>query len=276
MLISFTGVWITLADAGAVRSAFLRNAYALPFLITIGWRDRSRRPRIIPLAVAIGCLEGVEIVLYHAAVEIAGVGLSTLLVNLQLVFVALGAHCFFGEAIGRRFWVGAAMVCAGLLSLGFEGRHVPGTLGGAALAVIAACFYAAYILGLHRVRRMNAGVSAYDILISVTPGILAVTAVAAIVQGSWIPPAGLRANLWLAVLAIGTPVTGWWLITSAVDTLRAVTISAVLLLQPVLAIVWGILLFGEGAQPSRVSGLLIVVTGIAVTIDTKPAAPPRG
>gem|GEM_PF-2102977 len=44
--ISFTGIFVALAEVGPVTAAFFRAAYALPLLVVVrmAWRRRDRRP----------------------------------------------------------------------------------------------------------------------------------------------------------------------------------------------------------------------------------------
>ncbi len=78
---------------------------------------------------------------------------STLLVNLAPVFVALGGRLLFGERFTYTFLVGMAVALAGaVLLVGGDLGLGPRQLFGDALAVLAAVFYAGYILSVSRLR----------------------------------------------------------------------------------------------------------------------------
>lgn len=68
----------------------------------------------------------------------------------------------------------------------------------------------------------------------------------------------------MIALALCTPVLGWWLLTSSIHKLPASFTSVTLLLQPALALVWGVLLLGEPLDARKAIGCACVLVGIIV------------
>lgn len=282
-LLSLTGVFVQLADVEATRSAFLRNVYALPLLLTIVWYRARREGRglaslfIAPIA-ALGLLEGLEVVAYHAAVSAVGVGPATVLASMQVLFVVGLARLAFGERPGRRFWFAlpVALVGVALINVPSGSRGGAGSWYGTAIGLGAAALYASYLVGLRAVRQRYDQVTTPTILLSATLGIVTAVAAAATTTGTAQPPPSAAANLWLLALAVNTPVLAWWLITDALPQLPATATSLLLLLQPTLAIVWGMVLFGEAATTARIAGLALALAATAVVAadSNRPSPPP--
>ncbi len=285
VLISFSAVWVRLADVEAARSAFLRGAYALPVLAVLvvlraraGADDGQRWFR--PVAVLAGLFLGLDLIAWHGSIAIIGAGLGTVLPNLQVVFVGLVGVVLFRERPAKGFWIALPVVLIGIWLLAAVG-HPIGDDGnvpfGVGLGVVAGITYAVSLVVLRLSRSRGRASSAVGVLWSLTLGATVVTGVNAAVQGT-LGPAGWPADAWLLTLSIGSQVVGWLLLTSAIHRLPAAATSVALLLQPVLALGWGALLLGEPVGLPQVLGAAIVLTGVALAhqaVRNIHVAPPR-
>jgi drug/metabolite transporter (DMT)-like permease len=70
------------------------------------------------------------------------------------------------------------------------------------------------------------------------------------------------AHGWLIALALTAQVFGWLLIGHALPRLPAVEIATIILLQPVLTIVWGAIIFSESPSLLQLIGAAIVLGGV--------------
>lgn len=269
VLISFSGVWVRLADVEAVRSAFLRNAYALPLLLVLAWwarRAERSGPLLMPVAVAAGVLLGIDLIAYHAGIGIIGAGLGTLLPNLQVVVVGILALLIFDERPHPAFWFALPLVLAGVWLVGATGKAVTvdgRVLLGVAFGVVSAVFYGGFIAVLRLARLRRPGADAYQTVASATVGAALGTGVAAAWQGVAAPVGAWPADGWLVVLALGSQVAGWLLLTSSIHRLPAALTSVALLLQPILAMVWGAVLLDEPIGWPQVGGAGVLLVGVA-------------
>lgn len=267
VLISFSGVYVRLADVEAVRSAFLRNAYALPALLAIvAWRRRPLGGAFVPLAAVAGTFLAVDLIAFHASIGLIGAGLGTVLPNLQVVVVALVSVAVFRERPHPAFWFALPVVLGGVWLLGSTGRAVEagGSVpAGVALGVLSGVFYAAFIvvLRLSRVRRPAA--TAPATVASATFGAAVVTGLVAASQGVAAPAGSWPADGWLVALALGSQVAGWLLLTSSIHELPAAVTSVALVVQPALALVWGALLLGEPLGAPQFAGAAVLLLGVA-------------
>jgi len=272
VLISFSGVWVRLADVEVARSAFLRGAYALPVIAVLVAVARRRSvdarlvPWVLPWALAGGVLLGIDLVAWHAAIEIVGAGLGTVLPNMQVVFVGLAGVLFFRERPPVGFWIALPIVLSGIWILSVVGRPVltDGSVPlGVLYGVVAAITYAGALVLLRVSRGRQPRAPSVAFLFSLTVGATVAMGAAAASQGV-AAPAGWPADGWLLLLALGSQVVGWLLLTSSIHLLPAAATSVALLLQPVLALVWGRVLLGEPLGFPQVGGAAVVLLGVAI------------
>jgi drug/metabolite transporter (DMT)-like permease len=148
---------------------------------------------------------------------------------------------------------------------------------GAVLGLVAAAAYSGFLLLLragNRDRRHRAGA----LLDATVIGGLG-AAMAGLMLGdidlvpSW-PEHG-----WLVILALNSQVVGWLLISYALPRLPAIVTSVLLLLQPVSAVLLGVVLLGEEPSLLQLAGVGLVLAGIVVatvgdTADRRRASTP--
>lgn len=277
VMISFSAVWVRLADVEVMRSAFLRTGYALPVLavlVAVSGRRTVAAARSgagaarwwLPLGFLAGILLGLDFVAWHATIAIVGAGLGTVLPNLQVVFVGVAGVLLFRERPAAPFWVGLPVVLTGVWLLGAFGRSI--VVGGSVpwgivWGVVTALLYAGALIVLRLTRARTPSAASVSVLWSLTLGATLATFVPAAATGV-AGPAGWPADGWLVVLAVGSQVVGWLILTTSIHHLPAAATSVALLLQPVLALVWGALLLGEPLGGAQLAGAATVLLGVAL------------
>lgn len=265
--ISFSAIYFALSDVDPITGAIFRTVYALPVLLAIWWigRDRDRRPaRRRWLAGAAGLMLGVDIILWHQAIDFIGTGLATLIANSQVVWVGIGAWVVHREKPSRRTLATVPVILFGVAlvsGLGQDGAYGSNPVLGAALALIAALFYSSFILGFRASNQDHAPPAGP--LLEATSGALVSALVLALVFGrgvDFVPT--FPAHGWLIALALTAQVFGWLLIGYALPRLPAVETATIILLQPVLTMVWGALIFGERPSLLQMTGAALVLGGV--------------
>lgn len=283
-IISFSAILFAAADVAPTTGAFFRAAYAVPVLWAIWFRTRSkdsRDPRARWLARAAGVMLGLDFITWHLSIDHIGAGLGTLLANSQVVLVPLLAWMIFGEKPSRVVAVAIPVLFAGVALVSGLGRSdsfgenpVLGTVFG----LIAALMYSGYLLALRHSNQAQA--PAAGSLFDATLG-AAVTCLLAgpIVGGLDLVPAW-PSHGWLLVLALGPQVLGWLAISYALPRLPAAETSTFILLQPVLTMVWGALIFAERPSALQLLGAGLVLVGVgAVAVFSarrRPVEEPAG
>jgi drug/metabolite transporter (DMT)-like permease len=269
LVIAFSGILVRLAEVSPSTAAFFRCAYALPALVLLAWlEDRrfGRRPlrERVPLWVA-GLMFAADLTFWHHSIEAVGAGLATVLGNIQVLFVGLLAWAALGERPDNRALASTPVVFAGVILIsGVVGTGAYGDdpLMGVIFGLLTAITYALFILILRQgnvdVRR-PAGP-----LFDATLSAAIFSALGGIVVGDiqWMP--GLESQAWLVLLALSSQVLGWLLISVSLPRLPAVLTSIVLMLQPVSTVFLGALLLSEAPSAIQLTGVAIVIAGVAV------------
>ena len=265
--ISFSAVFIRLADVSPVTATFYRAVYAIPVLFVI-WltsraRDtRTRRERLV--AFGSGLFLAVDLNLWHESIALVGAGLGTVIPNVQIVFVALAAWLMHGDRPRARTMVMIGVVLAGVvLTSGLARSDAYGTrpVAGVALGVAAGLCYAIFLIVF---RASNRGlVPPAAPLLDATLGMAAGALLCVGFDPEFTLTVSREAHLWLVALALVSQVVGWLFIGTALPRLPAVATSVMLLIQPVFAIVWGVLLFNERQSVLQWIGSAVVLAGVA-------------
>jgi drug/metabolite transporter (DMT)-like permease len=280
--ISFSPILIRAAGDGSdMTIAFFRALYALPFLALIYWRrrDRDERPRRSRvLAIVSGVFLALDLAFWHASIRQLGAGLATVIVYVQVVFVALLAWLLLGEKPARRSVALLPLILLGIFLISGAGStdaygDNPGL--GTVQALVAGLLYALFLLFLRESGRGHTAPPSGPLL-DATIGTAAVALVIGFLTEpdfSVVPSWPLHG--WLLLLALIAQVVGWLIITRAMPHLPALDTSMLLLGQPMLAIFWAGMIFDESLGTGQWLGVLLVLTGLTIFSVTKaPSADP--
>jgi drug/metabolite transporter (DMT)-like permease len=222
--------------------------------------------RAIALAALAGVLLAADFAAWHRSIARIGGGMATILGNTQVFWVALVGVVAFGEAGGRRL---ALAIAGGIVGVAL----LAGAADGAAdradpLGVFQGCLtgalYASFLLVLrHSARRAEPLSPAVRMLwVSLACGLASVAVAGA--TGERVVPSDGRSLAYLVGLALVAQVVGWMLITSGLPHVPVSQAGLLLLLQPTLSALWGVLLFGERLGPWQALGAAVTLAAIYV------------
>ena len=267
VLISFSAVFIRLADVSASTAAFFRPFYALPvifvlYLLTRAADTRSRKERIATLFA--GGLMGLSFTLWNYSIGYVGAGLATVLGNTQVLFVGLFAWWVFRERPPAATVFAVPLVLGGVVLATGVGRpdaYGADPLLGVLFGVANALVYTAFLLVFRRMARGLARPSGPLFDATLGAAVVGFLLGVATDPGFDLRPAW-PAHGWLLALAIGSQTIAWWAIISVLPRLPALDTSVILLVQPVLTVVWGWLLFAERLSPLQWAGVGSVLAGV--------------
>ena len=275
--ISFSAVFVRLAAVSPVTSAFYRAAYAVPVLVAlraVAHRPDERSTRARALACASGLFLALDLGLWHESIALVGVGLATVVPNVQVVVVALAATVLYGERLTARTvgMIGATLtgivMISGLARAdAFGVSPVLGILFGAGAGVS----YAAYILMFRASNRSLAPTAGP--LLDATVGVLVGSLLCAPFDHGFSFTPTWPSHGWLVLLAMVSQVVGWMCIATALPRLRATEGSILLLVQPVFALVWGVVFFGERLSLVQWAGAALVLASVG-GLARRPVARP--
>jgi len=249
-------------------TAFWRVALALlPFFIASrAIRQGDETPsgmRDYLILLLPGVFLAADLAAWHQALHMTSVANATLLTNLAPIFVTLGSWLLFRTRITPVFLAGLALALAGVIVLkgGPTTAIGGGQLAGDATAIVAAIFYACYMLALGYVRSRF---STLRIMVWTTFSAMVCILPLALAVESQLMPVTLFGWAMVIGLAFISHVGGQGLVTYALAYLPTAFSSLTLLLQPVIAAILAWILLAEPVGPLQAVGGVIVLFGILI------------
>ncbi len=249
-------------------TAFWRVALALiPIFIfsIIKRKSAGPAPRTqadYALLILPGAILAMDLAAWHLSITMTSVANATLLANLAPVFVALIGVAFLGASVTRLFTAGLVLALVGVVILkGGPAALGNGDLKGDAVAIVAAVFYAGYILAIGQLR------SRFDtlriMLWSTASAAICIFPLAFFFEGNLLPASVYGWSIVFG-LAFISHAGGQVAIAYALAYLPAAFSSLTLLLQPVVAAILAWVLLNESLGPMQAIGGLVVLAGIAI------------
>lgn len=270
LFVSASAILIDISGTSPATASFYRCLLALPMLIPLAVHERRQGGDPIPLrrrmvTVVAGALFAGDMLLWTAAIGEVGAGLSTVLVNVQVVIVPLLAKFVDDEKLPLRFmlslpWLLCGVVLAGGVLEGGAGGSDP--VLGTVHALLAAVCYSGFLFLLRRGGRRGQTLRSY-LDVTVSAGVVSLVA-GLVWTGVDLTP-GWAAIGWLALVAVCGQVLGWLLVALASPHLASHTGAILLLLTPVGAVALGALVLGERPTVLQLVGCVLILTGAAFT-----------
>jgi drug/metabolite transporter (DMT)-like permease len=281
LAIGSAGIFVRLSETGPTATAFWRGALALPLLAL--WALFERRGGAAPgrgvvapgrlrdpLFLWAGVFFAGDLALWHSSLLLTSIAASTLEANCAPMLVTLFAWALWGERPRLGFLVALALAFGGMLLILAPklagGSHA---LLGDGLGLATACFYAAYILAVARLRtRHGTGIVMFASTLVFTllllPLALAQKFLPVSAHGWWL----------LIGVALSAQVLGQSLIAYALAHLPAAFSAVGLYVQVIAAALYAWLLLGERLAPVQIAGGVVVLAGIALARRARPAPLP--
>ncbi|POH30056.1 DMT family transporter [Sinorhizobium americanum] len=262
-------IFVRLSEVGPMATAFWRVALALIPLLAWSWLAKDtgadRRPERLSdyaLLVLPGVFLAIDLGAWHLSLTMTSVANATLLANLAPVFVTLASWALFRSPVSRIFLAGLVTAVAGVVVL----KGGPGALGGGDLigdgiAIVAAMFYAGYILAIGQLRS-RFGTNRIMIWSTASAAVCTLP-MAVFAEPALLPPTGFGWAI-LFGLAFVSHAGGQVAITYALAFLAPAFSSLTLLVQPVVAAVLAWVLLSEPVGVMQATGGAIVLIGILI------------
>lgn len=281
LIISFSAIFVRLADVSPITAAFFRVAYALPVLLVIRlFVTDHRTPRQRLLALVAGALFSIDITLWHTSIEFIGAGLSTVVANSQVLWVGLLAWVLLGERPSRTAFAVVPVVLVGIALIGGLGRadaYGEEPLLGALLSLGAGVAYSVFLLVLRAANTEDS--HPVGPLLDAGVGSLLILLVVGQFDSGFSLAFSWPSHGWLLALGVVVHAIGWVMISLVLPRLPALETSVMLLLQPAMTVLWAQLLFTETLSAIQWTGMALAFGGIVlaglrgVSSVTRSAAP---
>jgi drug/metabolite transporter (DMT)-like permease len=277
LVIAFSAILVKQSGVSPSTAAIFRCAYAVPVLAVLAWmEDRRLGPRDAHghgLAALAGVFFAADLICWHHAIEDVGAGLATVLGNLQVAFVPLVAWLALAERPAARVLATLPLVLSGvvLISGALEhGAYGDNPAQGVLYGIATGLAYTAFILLLRagsgdqlRIAGPLFDATLFAAVVSVAAGLV-------IGDADLVP--SWPAHAWLAILALTSQVLGWLLISASLPRLPAALTSLLLTIQPVGAVLLGVVLFAESPSALQVLGVVAILGGLVMVARVRPPA----
>jgi len=269
VLISFSSVYVKIADVSPTTSGFYRVFFGGIFLLLVVllkkeklWKDF----RCLIYSITAGAIFAVDLYCWHTSIHYIGPGLATVIGNFQVFFLAIAGVFLFKEKISLTQAAAAPIAFFGLiLVVGFDWSLLSQNYkAGLLLGLATALSYAVYILLLRQIQQNENSLSASSNLTSVSFfAAFFLLIILFFEKNSLVIPdkKSLAALLALGILSQGV---GWIFITSGLPGIRAYLAGMLLLIQPALSFLWDIILFQRETTFQGYIGLTITLSAIYI------------
>lgn len=254
-------------------SAFYRAIIGSIFLSVIVWLQGKSLFKIhkrVAFYLGVGALFfALDLAAWHRSIDLVGPGLAALLASFQVFILTIVGFLFLKERPGWLQWLSIPLALLGLgLIVGIDtGTLDAGYKLGIVLGLVTACCYAGYVLSLrgankHEIESLTADNDPIR-LMAIISLITAVFLLLLSVGMGESFAVGRPINwLWLILLGVFCQAIAWVFISLSLPFVRASHVGMIILLQPIFAFVWDILIFDRGITSLELAGAVIAVVAI--------------
>ena len=244
---------------------FYRMFFALPFLALINFyynksqAFKLRNGKNLFLVIVAALTFAIDMSAWHWSIQFTSIANSTIIVNTAPIYVVILGVLLFKESISGRFLLSFALTYAGVFGLVyFSNLKTEGTLFGDGLALMAAFMYATYLLIISRLGKE----SSINIIFYTTLFTCIFSLVPALIESREFLPSGNIEILNLFTMAILCQVGGQFFITFSLPKVTASLGSVGLLMQPIIATIFGAIIFYEYLNFLQLCFVVLALVGI--------------
>lgn len=266
-LLGASAIFVRISETSPSLTAFYRAFLALPFLFIWVLRSKHDQPiknylskdNLVILFLA-GVFFGSDMAIWNWAISFTSVAHATLMANTAPIFVALVSFFFLRQKIESSFFRALILTFSGVSIVILAGSGSDSTrLLGDSLGLIAAIFYAAYILVI---KKLTDTVPPAHTLFFATLFTAVFLFPIGLLESESFFPSSQKGWIILLAYAVISQALAQGLITFGISRLSAHLSSLILLVQPVAAAIYGWLLLSESINLWQGLGGAVVLFGI--------------
>jgi len=271
--VSFSAIFIRLADAPALTIALYRNAFAaaivVPLALAFRWREiRTLSRRQVWIAVASGALLAGHFGTWIASLSYTTIAASVVLVTSSPILVAAVSSRLFGERVGRTAVAGilVGLVGAAVVSGGDLFVLSPRAAGGDLLALAGAVTAGGYFVAGRRLRQ-DVSLLTYVALVYATCALLLWPA--AVLTRSRLT--GFPAKAWwlFVLMALVPQMLGHTVFNYLLKDVAATVVAISVMGEPVGSALLALAFFGEVPPWTAIVGGGMILAGIYVALTAQ-------
>lgn len=224
--------------------------------------------RDVVLCLVSGAFLGLHFTAYFAGLERTSIAAAVVLVDTEVLFVALASAAVLGQRLSGWAWAAVVLAFGGSAVVALGDSAGGGALLGDLIALGGAAAMAVYtMIGALCRRKLSTEVYTFLVYLAASVSLLVV----ALLSGTPLTGYGAVNGLTALGMAVCCTLLGHNVFSWGLKYLPAAFISTAKLLEPVLSSVWGLLLFAERPGWMTILGAAAVVGGIA--LYTRASAP---
>ena len=224
--------------------------------------------RDVVLCLVSGAFLGLHFTADFAGLERTSIAAAVVLVDTEVLFVALASAAVLGQRLSGRAWAAVVLAFGGSAVVALGDSAGGGALLGDLIALGGAAAMAVYtMIGALCRRKLSTEVYTFLVYLAASVSLLVV----ALLSGTPLTGYGAVNGLTALGMAVCCTLLGHNVFSWGLKYLPAAFISTAKLLEPVLSSVWGLLLFAERPGWMTILGAAAVVGGIA--LYTRASAP---
>lgn len=264
-LIGFAPIFVKWSNLSPAAITFWRMLLALPLLVGFNYAVNKKiffkvkSKKTIFYAALASLAFTTDLTLWHYSMNITSVANATIIVNSAPVFVALLAFIFYKELPTKGFGKSFLITYTGIIGLIiFSNNYANGKILGDFLCMIAALFYAIYLLIISKLNKETSlniifYTTFFCCLFSIVPMLMHSKSFLPISSFEWIN---------LLLMAFLCQFGGQFLITFGIGKISASNGSIGLLMQPLTATLLAALIFSEILNLMQILFVFITLIGI--------------
>lgn len=248
---------------------FFRYLFAIPILaimLKIRRRDFSiSKADIIPLLI-LGILFAMSSITLFSSYNFMDVGIASTILFVYPIMVALIMFIFFKERISMKTIICIAVALIGIVLLCKSGSGATVSMKGVAFVLASALSYSIYIVYVNKSRISKMATIKVTLYVLIAGLMVFVTRI--LFTGEVTVPPTEKWWLWGNVIALSIFPTVISLVctTEAIQCIGSTPTAILGVLEPVTAVFFGIVVFGEVMTTRIVIGLLLVIISVTFVV----------
>ncbi len=267
IFVSFSGIFVRLANETGFISAFYRILFALLFIAPV-YLTRKRRGNLADIVACLlgGFLFGYELALWNMSVVLLNATIPTLLVNLSCIWIGLFSFLVLKERISLAHWIGTAIALIGVVVIiGYTSILELKIEKGVLYAILCSVMISVYTLLVKKARNRIDSISV--LFYTLLGSLIGLITWALIGKENLRPLSNLS---WPYLIGLGILVQGFGYlsINYALGYISSAKVTLMLLLQPVFTGLLAAVLLDEKLKTSQILGSTIVLLGLLISFIT--------
>lgn len=266
-LISFSPVWVKLANVSATTSGFYRLAIggvALTVILAASGKMLHLSKRAWQFLLAATIFFALDVWFFHRSIIYVGPGLATLLSNFQVFFMMLAGVLLLGQRPQLQQLLAVPLALVGLaMIVGFDWSDLPNDYRwGVIFGLLTALVYAGYMLTMRAARRDSVDALPVREVAVISLGSAVMLGIAAVAEGQSLTIPSMIDAVWLFNYGFFSQCLGLLLIASSLRVVTTTQAGIALLLQPTLSFTWDVLFFDRAMTSIEVAGAALALFAI--------------